>query len=60
VRREARALFAVPPREHRMDYLALGFVPTTHSLHFMGKALARSLNPDVRAWRFALGDTDFF
>ena len=60
VRPDARALFAVPPRRHRGDYAAVGFVPTTHSLHFMGKALAGSLNADVRAWRFTLGDTDFF
>jgi GNAT superfamily N-acetyltransferase len=55
-----RALFAVPARRHRRDYLQLGFVPTRHALHLMGKALAGSLNPDVRAWRFTLGDTDFF
>jgi GNAT superfamily N-acetyltransferase len=60
VRPGARALFAVPPRTQRGEYVALGFVPTTHSLHFMGKALAGSLNRDVRAWSFTLGDTDFF
>jgi GNAT superfamily N-acetyltransferase len=60
VRPEARALFAVPPRHQRAAYASLGFAPTTHSLHFMGKALAGPLNPDVRAWRFTLGDTDFF
>jgi Acetyltransferase (GNAT) domain len=60
VQPEARALFAVPARGERRDYASLGFLPTRHSLHLMGKALAGSLNPDVRAWRFTLGDTDFF
>ncbi len=55
-----RALIALPAPEHRAAYLSLGFVPTPRSLHFMGKALAGRLNPDPRAWRFTLGDTDFF
>jgi GNAT superfamily N-acetyltransferase len=55
-----RAVFAVPAPEHRGAYAALGFVPSPLSLHFMGKPLAGSLNPDPRAWRFTLGDTDFF
>ena len=55
-----RAVFAVPAPEHRATYAALGFVPSPLSLHFMGKPLAGSLNPDPRAWRFTLGDTDFF
>ena len=37
-----------------------GFLPTPQTLHFMGKALAGRLNPDPSAWRFTLGDTDFF
>jgi GNAT superfamily N-acetyltransferase len=56
----ARALFALPaPRERRV-YASLGFAPTPLSLHFMGRPLAGSLNRDARAWRFTLGDTDFF
>jgi GNAT superfamily N-acetyltransferase len=56
----SRALFALPAREERQAYASLGFVPTPLSLDFMGKPLAGALNPDVRAWRFTLGDTDFF
>jgi GNAT superfamily N-acetyltransferase len=56
----SRAVFAVPAPEHRAAYAALGFVPSPLSLHFMGKPLAGRLNPDPRAWRFTLGDTDFF
>ena len=56
----ARALFALPASHERPAYASLGFVPTPLSLHFMGKPLAGSLNRDVRAWRFTLGDTDFF
>jgi GNAT superfamily N-acetyltransferase len=55
-----RAVFAVPAPEHRRTYAALGFVPSPLSLHFMGKALAGTLDRDPSAWRFTLGDTDFF
>jgi len=57
---EARVQFALPAPEQRGAYLAAGFVPTPRRLHFMGKALAGRLNTDPRAWRFTLGDTDFF
>jgi GNAT superfamily N-acetyltransferase len=56
----SRALFALPAPHERRVYASLGFVPTPLSLHFMGKPLAGRLSPDVRAWRFTLGDTDFF
>jgi GNAT superfamily N-acetyltransferase len=56
----SRALFALPAPEQRRAYLTLGFVPTPLALHFMGRPLAGALNPDLRAWRFTLGDTDFF
>ena len=59
-RPEARAVFALPPREHRRHYAALGFVPTPLGLDFMGKPLAGRLETDPAAWRFTLGDTDFF
>ena len=57
---DARALVAVPAPEHRATYASLGFFPTRTSLRLMGKALAGSLDGDRRAWRFTLGDTDFF
>ena len=60
VRPGARVLFAVPGRGEAAAYLSCGFVPTPRSLHFMGKSLAGELDPDPRAWRFTLGDTDFF
>ena len=53
-------MFGVPARGQEAAYLACGFAPTPRSLHFMGKALAGALDPDPRAWRFTLGDTDFF
>lgn len=55
-----RALVALPAPQERAAYLAHGFVPIPSSLHFMGKPLAGKLNTDPRAWRFTLGDTDFF
>jgi len=55
-----RLVFGVPgPGEHAA-YLSCGFLPTPRSLHFMGKALAGKLDTDPAAWRFTLGDTDFF
>jgi hypothetical protein len=55
-----RLLVALPAPEERRVYAALGFVPAPYTLHLMGKALAGGLNTDPRAWRFTLGDTDFF
>jgi len=60
VRPGTRLVFGVPARGQEAAYLACGFVPTPRSLHFMGKALAGALDPDPGAWRFTLGDTDFF
>jgi hypothetical protein len=51
---------ALPDPEQRRAYAASGFIPTPLSLDFMGKELAARLNTDAGAWRFALGDTDFF
>ena len=41
-------------------FLAAGFLPTPQTLHLMGKALAGQLEHRPAAWRFTLGDTDFF
>jgi hypothetical protein len=60
VRPGSRALLAIPAPEHRAAYASLGFFPTRTTLNFMGKALAGELETDRRAWRFTLGDTDFF
>jgi GNAT superfamily N-acetyltransferase len=56
----ARMLFALPAPAERRTFLAAGFVPTNRRLHFIGKALAGKLDTDPHAWRFTLGDTDFF
>jgi GNAT superfamily N-acetyltransferase len=56
----ARLLFALPGREERRSFLAAGFVPTPLSLRLVGKSLAFPLERDPAAWRFTLGDTDFF
>lgn len=53
-------IFAIPGPEERSTYASLGFLPTPLSLNFMGKALAGRLDTDRHAWRFTLGDTDFF
>jgi GNAT superfamily N-acetyltransferase len=44
-------------------YLAAGFVPTPRTIRFIGKRLtgdASTLPKNRRAWRFSLGDLDFF
>ena len=56
----ARVLFALPAPEQRGAFLRAGFLPTNRTLHFIGKPLAGRLDRDPRAWRFTLGDTDFF
>jgi GNAT superfamily N-acetyltransferase len=56
----SRALFALPAPEQRGLFASLGFAPAPTTLHFVGKALAGELNTDASAWRFTLGDTDFF
>jgi hypothetical protein len=53
-------MIALPAPDERSTFLSLGFVPAPHTLHLMGKPLAGTLNADVSAWRFTLGDTDFF
>jgi Acetyltransferase (GNAT) domain len=55
-----RALLALPAPAQRRLFAAAGFVPAPHTLHFVGKPLAGTLNLDPAAWRFTLGDTDFF
>jgi GNAT superfamily N-acetyltransferase len=56
----ARLMIALPAPEQRTTFLSLGFLPAPYTLRLMGKGLAEDLNPDERAWRLALGDTDFF
>jgi GNAT superfamily N-acetyltransferase len=56
----ARLLFALPAPGQRRAFAAAGFLPTHLTLHFVGKPLAGRLDTDPRAWRFTLGDTDFF
>jgi len=55
-----RTLIGLPGPGERGLYLSAGFTPTPITLHFMGKALAGRLDSDLSAWRFTLGDTDFF
>jgi GNAT superfamily N-acetyltransferase len=56
------AIAMVNPGEERA-YLAAGFVPTPRTIRFIGKRLtddAPVLPKERRAWRFTLGDLDFF
>lgn len=60
--RAARApvLFALPGPGQGRTFLACGFLPTPLTLHLLGRPLAGRLDADPAAWRFTLGDTDFF
>jgi GNAT superfamily N-acetyltransferase len=56
------AVAMVNPGEER-SYLAAGFVPTPRTIRFIGKRLtedAPALPKERKAWRFSLGDLDFF
>lgn len=56
------AVAMVNPGEERA-YLAAGFVPTPRTIRFIGKRLTDTAAPlpkERAAWRFSLGDLDFF
>jgi GNAT superfamily N-acetyltransferase len=56
------AVAMVNPGEERA-YLAAGFVPTPRTIRFIGKRLTDDAPPlpkERSAWRFSLGDLDFF
>jgi GNAT superfamily N-acetyltransferase len=55
-----RLLFALPSPEQRGAFLAAGFLPTHLTVHLIGRALKGKLDLDPRAWRFSLGDADFY
>jgi len=55
-----RLMIALPAPEQRSTFLSLGFVPAPYTIRFLGKPLTGKLNADPAAWRFTLGDTDFF
>ena len=56
------AVAMVNPGEER-SYLAAGFAPTPRTIRFIGRRIrddAPPLPKERRAWRFSLGDLDFF
>jgi len=59
-RAPARVALALPGPPERRAFAVLGFVPVRYTLHFMGKSLNGRLDTDPAAWRFTLGDADFF
>ena len=63
VEKLAAPLKATPLRVSIVGHTAAGFVPTPRTIRFIGKRLtddAPQLPKDRRAWRFSLGDLDFF
>jgi GNAT superfamily N-acetyltransferase len=59
VARGTRVLLAVP-HLHTAAYAAFGFVPTPMTIRLIGHALEGPMPIGPGAWRFSLGDTDFF
>jgi GNAT superfamily N-acetyltransferase len=59
VSRGSRLLLALP-NLHRAAFAAFGFVPTPMTIRLIGHGLDRDVPLGPDAWRFALGDTDFF
>jgi GNAT superfamily N-acetyltransferase len=58
---DADVVIAWVNRGEERTYLAAGFVPTPESIRFIGKPLDGVELPARRdAWRFTLGDLDFF
>jgi hypothetical protein len=55
-----RMMIALPAPEERRTFASLGFVPAPYTLRLLGKSLTGTLDADPAAWRFTLGDTDFF
>jgi GNAT superfamily N-acetyltransferase len=59
ISRGARLLLALP-NVHRGAFAAFGFVPTPMTIRLIGHGLERDVPLGSNAWRFTLGDTDFF
>jgi hypothetical protein len=60
---DADIAVAMPNPGEEPAYLAAGFVPTPRAIRFIGKRLTDDAPPLPkmrRAWRFSLGDLDFF
>jgi hypothetical protein len=59
---DADLAVAMPNPGEERAYLAAGFVPTPRTIRFIGKRLAPDapLPHERSAWRFSLGDLDFF
>jgi GNAT superfamily N-acetyltransferase len=55
-----RLMIALPAPEQRSNFLSVGFVPAPYTIRLLGRSLGGKLNADPAAWRFTLGDTDFF
>ena len=55
-----RLLFALPAPEQRSAFVVAGFLPTHLTVHLIGRGLAGPLDEDARAWRFTLGDADYY
>jgi hypothetical protein len=53
-------LFALPAPEQHAAFLKAGFVPTHKTVHLIGRALTDELDHDPGAWRFTLGDADYY
>ena len=57
---QSRFLFGLPAPTQRRAFAAAGFVPTHLTMHLIGRGLNGPLDLDPAAWRFTLGDADYY
>ena len=57
---QSRFLFGLPGPEQRRAFAAAGFVPTHLTAHLIGRGLNGPLDLNPAAWRFTLGDADYY
>jgi len=56
----SNAIFALPSHGQRGAFAAAGFVPTHLKVNLIGRGLNGPLGLDPAAWRFTLGDADYY
>jgi GNAT superfamily N-acetyltransferase len=57
---ESSAIFGLPAPEQRRAFAAAGFMPTHRKVNLIGRGLNGPLDLDPQAWRFTLGDADYY
>ena len=56
----SRLMFGLPAPGQRGAFARAGFAPTHLTMHLIGRGLNGPLDLDPAAWRFTLGDADYY